>query len=254
MSLFSLILTRQISTLNPKDVFGIKRICFDCFADSKLTSVSLPNTCEIIDSSAFSYNESLKSLTLPPSITRLGPSAFYGCTALTNVNLNVSPNCVIEASCFAQAPFYTNATSNLYAANGKILLKDISPTWPSGIINLAADVGANLFGSATTIVIPENIQIIGGRIVAANATKMTIGSNCKYLGISSIPTSVTTLICKQPAGMNVRTPASGETSGLTYEKDARSMTIYTDNEDMKNYDWAGDNVTPTFYPLSQAPV
>ena len=41
---------------------------------------------------------------------------------------------------------------------------------------------------------------------------------------------------------------------MAYNKDSRALTIYTDNEYIKNYNWAADNATVTIYPLSQAPA
>lgn len=37
--------------------------------------------------------------------------------------------------------------------------------------------------------------------------------------------------------------------GFAYYKTAYTVNIYTDNEDIKNYNWSGDNITPTFYHL-----
>jgi hypothetical protein len=48
-----------------------------------------------------------------------------------------------------------------------------------------------------------------------------------------------------PSGVRVNLP-----SGFANSKTAYSVTIYTDNEDIRNYDWAGDNITATFYHLN----
>jgi hypothetical protein len=45
-------------------------------------------------------------------------------------------------------------------------------------------------------------------------------------------------------------PAAGKETGISYSKNARNITIYTDNEYIKTYDWTTDNATVTFYPLS----
>ncbi len=64
-----------------------------------------------------------------------------------------------------------------------------------------------------------------------------------------------TIYFEQPQGMEVSLPlpivdSSGMLStGMCYCKDAKEMTIYTDNETIKNYDWAADNVTATIYRL-----
>lgn len=47
-----------------------------------------------------------------------------------------------------------------------------------------------------------------------------------------------------PSGVDVTMP-----DGFTSSKSARQLTIYTDNETIKNYNWVGANLTPTFYHL-----
>ena len=66
---------------------------------------------------------------------------------------------------------------------------------------------------------------------------------------SNYGSSPEVFVFSQPSGMSVELPTSGSSTGLAYFKSAREITIYTDNEDIKNYDWSGDNVTATFYHL-----
>lgn len=82
---------------------------------------------------------------------------------------------------------------------------------------------------------------------------MIIGENVRFMGHEAIPYTVTTLVCKQPSSKYVELPEPGDATGLTHDKSSRNVAIYTDNECMKNYNWKGDNVTATIYPLSQAP-
>lgn len=44
-------------------------------------------------------------------------------------------------------------------------------------------------------------------------------------------------------------PAAGEMNGMFYVKEAKEMTIYTDNETIKNYDYLADGVTATILHL-----
>lgn len=253
MSLFSSILCKTVTDLKAQDLYGITNIAYNIFYNSKLKTLELPNTCKRIGSTAFLGNTNLTTISLPDSIELIDQEAFSDCTSLTNVNLNVNPKCIIKENVFSNCPFYTNATTNLYAANGKILLKATSTTWPSNIINIATNA-CNALVTNSTLKIPDYVEILAGS-PASSITSLTIGQKMSYLGPESIPTTVTTLICRQPAGMEVTLPTeTGEYKGLSYNKDARNMTLYTDNESMKNYNWSGDNVTVTIYPLSQAPV
>ena len=54
---------------------------------------------------------------------------------------------------------------------------------------------------------------------------------------------------EQPSGMEITLPKAGSTEGMFYSKTARPMDVYTDNETIKNYAWASDNITATFYHL-----
>ncbi len=54
---------------------------------TKLTSVTLPETLEIIGGKAFKGCSSLKSIIIPNSVTSISDSAFDSCTALTYVKL-----------------------------------------------------------------------------------------------------------------------------------------------------------------------
>ena len=73
-----------------------------------------------------------------------------------------------------------------------------------------------------TAVFPESVVGVYGLLLST-------GSTLKFL---------------TPKGVKV---TMGE--GCAYYKSAVTTTIYTDNDDIKNYNWAGDNVTPTFYHL-----
>lgn len=51
------------------------------------------------------------------------------------------------------------------------------------------------------------------------------------------------------ASDNITFPTAGSSEGAFYNKSARAINIYTDNETIKNYAWSTDGVTATFYHL-----
>ena len=53
-------------------------------------------------------------------------------------------------------------------------------------------------------------------------------------------------IFRQPKDVVVQLPEK-----LCYSKSAATIDVYTDNDSIKNYDWAKDNFTPTFHSLSE---
>ena len=54
--------------------------------------------------------------------------------------------------------------------------------------------------------------------------------------------------------MYIELPKAGEDTGIYGGKSSTSIDIYTDNEMLKAYDWAKDNVTATIHSLSEAPA
>lgn len=88
------------------------------------------------------------------------------------------------------------------------------------------------FGLLTsdTFVIPKSVKYFG---------KVCMGSM----------TSLTSLTFNHSSVDKVVLPQAGDGSGFLYNKTAKTMTIYTDNETIKNYDYAADNVTATILHL-----
>lgn len=253
MSLFSQIINGTITNLSAKDLWGVKNISLLVFYNSRLQTIEFPITCIRIGDISFLDSTFLTTVKLPSNLKYIGIEAFSGCTALNNIELNMDPYCVIRKNAFLNTPFYTNATKDIISINGKVLIKAVTSTsFPSSIINIASN-SCNKLVTNSTLIIPDQIEIIGGPPASSIAT-LSIGNKVSELYTESIPTTVTTLICRQPADFIVTLPEPGDGSGLTYNKDSRNMTLYTDNESLKNYNWDGDNVTVTIYPLSQAPV
>lgn len=252
MSSITKFILHQLRELKAKDIYGVKRIASGVFCYSKLTSAEIPDTCEEIFGLSFSHSKSLTTLTLPSSIKFIHANAFSDCTALANATLNLPADCVVYKNAFYGAPFYENATGNVLSTSGYVILKCTSTTLPESVTSIGGGVGSTLVTNSS-LTFPDRIQVIGGGI-SGSPTKMVIGSSTKFLATESIPITVTTLICRQPSGMKVSLPKAGDGMGLTYDKNARNVAIYTDNEDIKNYNWSGDNVTATFYPLSKAPA
>lgn len=225
--------------------------------------------CEKIAKYTFYKCEKLKSVEIPYSVKRIEGQAFVDCAALTNINTDeMDPYCKITtASDVTYAPFKnTGAYNNLPAdsvwlmANGKIMAGNTYTTpsesliIPDSVINLASGACAGSDTNFTSFVIPDTVEIICDDVVTSTVlTKMTVGKMARDIGARLVPSGVTKLIFRQPAGMEIALPEAGADNGMAYDKDSRSISIYTDNECIKNYDWATDNVTATFYPLSEAP-
>ena len=62
----------------------------NAFADSTISSVTIPNSVKTIGSWAFSGCVNLRTVTLPASVTEIGEGVFGGCTNLTSVRIPAS--------------------------------------------------------------------------------------------------------------------------------------------------------------------
>lgn len=156
MSLLEKIINKTVIEISPKDIYGVKAIATGVFSRSNLQKIELPDTCEIIYSFAFLESETLKEVVLPSSIKKICGGAFKGCSALTSVILNVSPECLIRKDAFYGTPYYDNATENLYSSDGKILIKYVSSPVSNSVINLAAGTGL-AFTVDSHLNIPDHI-------------------------------------------------------------------------------------------------
>lgn len=69
------------------DGLAVTEIGKECFADTSVVSVTVPDAIQVIDISAFANCASLTSVTLPENMLYLGAQAFLGCTSLKEITL-----------------------------------------------------------------------------------------------------------------------------------------------------------------------
>ena len=88
-------------------------------------------------------------------------------------------------------------------------------------------------------------------------------NNCKALSTMVIPQNIKSIgdLCfnycsalvelrfNHSISDEITLPSAGSSTGMLYSKSAKTMTIYTDNETVKNYNYAGDNITATVLHL-----
>lgn len=96
--------------------------------------------------------------------------------------------------------------------------------------------------------IPEGTILLSENLFSVSTTNVIVPSSVKYFCKKCL-NSTGDLIFNQPLGMEVFLPEAGDGTGLSYSKNAVERNIYTDNETIKNYNWAGDNITATLYHL-----
>ena len=142
---------------------GLKSIGSSAFYDSKLTSISLPNTLTTINYQAFRGCSQLTSIVLPDSITTIGQNAFYY-SGIYNSTANW------EDGALYIGDYLIATNSNLPATcaikEGTRLIADYTFSGKSS--------------SLTSVIIPESVVRIGDRAFY----------NCDALTYIRIPSSV----------------------------------------------------------------
>ena len=140
----------------------VNKIGINAFANSDVTSLSLPETLVEIDDYAFLYSTHLTSADLPESLTTIGALAF-GYTSLTSITLPESATS-LDDSVFAGIPTLTSVTlpSTLYSI-------------PHGAFS--ADP------ALTAIDIPDNVHIIGDGAFHGDTAlvHVRLGSGVEYI-------------------------------------------------------------------------
>ena len=132
---------------------------------TELTSITIPNTVNIINEYAFYGYKDLKSITIPNSVTSISSSAFSGCSGLTDITI---PNSVTSIDSYA-----------FYGCSG---LTDI--TIPNSVTSLGA--GA-FYGckSLTSITLLSSIYFDRGVFEECNNLKEVHITNIEtWLGCS----------------------------------------------------------------------
>jgi len=162
---------------------SIKIIGDNAFSDCKtLTKVNFPEGLTQIGKSAFS-NTGMNSLVLPSSLKSIGDSAFSGCKSLA-VKVNI-PQGVTD---IGSSAFSSSAITDITLPSS---LKALGNSAFSGCQSLAVrvnipegvtDIGSNAFdGSAITgVALPSTIKSIGTRAF----------QQCKALATVTVPSSV----------------------------------------------------------------
>jgi hypothetical protein len=192
---------------------GLLTIDNSAFAGSGIVSLTIPSTISSMGMYICQLCESLETITFDEGITNTPSYCCWGCSSLVNLNL---PSTITRIKTYS---FYTcSALTELNLPESLVAIEDSAFASCSSIKELH---------------IPSKVSMIG---------KLAFARTSGSMGFTDI-------YFHRPSGSSIDLPTAGSSTGMFYVKTAINVNIYTDNTTVKNYDWASDNVTATFYHL-----
>lgn len=181
----------------------------------------------------------IKTITLGNNITDIGRNAFNGVGFYpTDANTMVY---VFESENLKNSNVKSIGDSAFaYVRNGGYSF-DL-PT------NLNA-LGSYPFTSASKVRVNSNIMSdistgLNPNYLFTNSGDIIFSSNVTYVTLGKFDSNTNALVFEQDVNTEV-------TLNVTSMKSATAITIYTDNNSVKNFDWATNNYTVTFKSLSE---
>ena len=166
-------LTATLITVNAQTEYTYSALTSTTIAITKYngssTTISIPSkidgkTVTKIGDSAFAGCTQLVNVTIPSSVTSIGSYAFSKCSAMSSISI---PNSVteIKADAFKECKALTNVTlpSNLTVINDAVF-KDCSKLATVTIGSKVTAIGINAFDSCTSlksVTIPDSVVTIG---------------------------------------------------------------------------------------------
>lgn len=159
------------------------------FADSTITSVTIPEGVEIIHSSTFSWCENLREVKLPSTLTEISAGAFSGCISLesivippsvTRVSWNTFRGCekladitfpeklnYIGGSAFEDTKWLADRQQeNPYVIIDNILIDGTAVTGEAVIPDGVIEIGEYAFRNnenITSVIMPDSVTIVEER-------------------------------------------------------------------------------------------
>lgn len=148
----------------PETIDGkpVTKIGYGAFQDSRIKSVTIPETVTYIDSYAFNNCESLEEIIVPDSVTYIGTQAFYSCGSLKRV---IIPESVTDAGSY----ILNNCGSLEYVEIPTTIITDSSDAFENCNAATSIDTDADM----TVISFAEN----------AESTSISIGSELNSVDV-----------------------------------------------------------------------
>ena len=156
-------------------------------ARSNITSFTFGNKVELIPAYLCSDMSKLNSITIPNSVTSIGPSAFRGCTALTSVSIGEKVEIIGERA-FGDCNILTSITiPNSVISIGEEAFYNCSDLTSVSIGEKVENIGQSAFkgcSALNSVTIPNSVNSIEESTFeeCSGLTSVTIGEKVGYIG------------------------------------------------------------------------
>jgi len=189
------------------------------FAETGLTSITLPNSLTSIEEGAFTNCKRLASINIPNSVISIGEWAFHDCTSLTSINIPNSVTDIVDGAflgCTSLTAINVSAGNSRYSSQDGVLFsksKTVLYQFPGGktgryaIPNGVTNIWkwAFRYSNIDSVTIPNSVTSIGNEAFAGSSlTDVNLPNsiiiirngtfnNCIDLTSVTIPNSVTSI-------------------------------------------------------------
>lgn len=170
----------NLSTVDFVSPSHVSALTSSCFANSKLTTITIPDSVTSIDSGALSGCTSLTSCTIGSGVTSLGYYVFRGCTNLSNITMsNVTS---IGQGTFSGCTSITNISLQNVTNIGIRTFEGCSALTSVTLGDSLTSIGNSAFENCknlTSINIPSAVTSIGDAVFngCRSLTSITVDSN-----------------------------------------------------------------------------
>ena len=208
----------------------VTKVNYHAYYSGHVTSSS--DSCTIMDG-----NNRPRFFVLGGNITELKRAAFYGYTQQTG---------------------YFGFNNRLYSAKTSSLYLQFIPNTLVEFPRSFGEVGELMFGSGSdrpgAIKFPGNGSLtIHSGATSTSSSSGGIAGNAPVIKFGADVYGLDGIVCTSNGGVLVFEHSANAQFYLhiTKAKSALTVDIYTDNNDIRNYDWATQNYTVTFHTLSE---